>query len=121
MVARKMAKKSIGMDYASGGDVGPLGNDAVTQFHTLIRWARFSNKEVLLCIDEADFFLGDRSNISMSETAHNSLNALLYNTGTEMTDFMMILATNRAEDLDPAALDRCDESLLFPLPDSACK
>jgi SpoVK/Ycf46/Vps4 family AAA+-type ATPase len=122
MVARKMAK-SIGMDYAlmSGGDVGPLGNDAVTQIHNLFRWARFSNKGVLLFIDEAECFLGDRSNISMSETAHNSLNALLYNTGTERTDFMMILATNRAEDLDPAVLDRCDESLLFPLPDSACR
>ena len=38
MVARKMAK-SIGMEYAlmSGGDVGPLGTDAVTQIHNLFR------------------------------------------------------------------------------------
>jgi ATPase family AAA domain-containing protein 3A/B len=115
--------KSIGMDYAlmSGRDVGPLGNDAVTQIHNLFRWARFSNKGGLLFIDEAECFLGDRSNKSMSETAHNSLNELLYNTGTERTDFMIILATNRAEDLDPAVLDRCDKSLLFPLPDSACR
>ena len=122
MVARKMAK-SIGMDYAlmSGGDVAPLGNDAVTQIHNLFRWARFSNKGVLLFIDEAECFLGDRSKTTMSETAHNALNALLYNTGTERKDFMMILATNRAEDLDSAILDRCDESLLFPLPDSACR
>lgn len=122
MVARKMAK-SIGMDYAlmSGGDVAPLGNDAVTQIHNLFRWARLSKKGVLLFIDEAECFLGDRSKTTMSETAHNALNALLYNTGTERKDFMMILATNRAEDLDSAILDRCDESLLFPLPDSACR
>ena len=38
MVAKKLAT-SIGMDYAlmSGGDVGPLGADAVTQIHNLFR------------------------------------------------------------------------------------
>jgi len=34
---------------------------------------------------------------------------------------MLVLATNRAEDLDAAVLDRCDESLLFPLPDAKCR
>ena len=96
MVAKKMAR-SIGMDYAlmSGGDVGPLGNDAVTQIHNLFRWARYSKKGVLLFIDEAECFLGDRGKIAMTEAAHNALNALLYNTGTERKDFMMVLATNR--------------------------
>jgi ATPase family AAA domain-containing protein 3A/B len=96
MVARKMAK-SIGMDYAlmSGGDVGPLGSDAVTQIHNLFRWAKFSKNGVLLFIDEAEAFLSDRSKNSMSENAHNALNALLYNTGSERRDFMMVLATNR--------------------------
>lgn len=96
MVARKMAK-CIGMDYAlmSGGDVGPLGSDAVTQIHNLFRWAKFSRKGVLLFIDEAEAFLSDRSKNSMSEQNHNALNALLYNTGSERRDFMMVLATNR--------------------------
>ena len=30
---------------------------------------------------------------------------------------MLVLATNRAEDLDAAVLDRCDESLYFGLPE----
>ena len=122
MVARKLAK-SIGMDYAlmSGGDVGPLGADAVTQIHNLFRWAKFSKKGVLLFIDEAEAFLGDRSKNTMSENAHNALNALLFHTGTEKKDFMLVLATNRAEDLDAAILDRCDESLLFPLPNQSCR
>ena len=30
---------------------------------------------------------------------------------------MLVLATNRAEELDTAVLDRMDDSLLFPLPD----
>jgi ATPase family AAA domain-containing protein 3A/B len=71
---------------------------------------------VLLFIDEAEAFLASRSNGSMSESAHNALNALLYNTGGERKDFMLVLATNRAEDLDAAVLDRCDESLFFDLP-----
>lgn len=96
MVARKLAK-SIGMEYAimSGGDVGPLGPDAVTQIHNLFRWSRFCKNGVLLFIDEAEAFLANRSTASMSENAHNALNALLYNTGTERKDFMMVLATNR--------------------------
>ncbi|CAE7772403.1 ATAD3, partial [Symbiodinium microadriaticum] len=38
MIARKLAESS-GMDYAimSGGDVGPLGEDAVNQLHTLFK------------------------------------------------------------------------------------
>ena len=32
-----------------------------------------------------------------------------------------IIHNNRAEDLDAAILDRCDESLLFPLPDETCR
>ncbi len=96
MVAKKMAK-SIGMEYAlmSGGDVGPLGSDAVTQIHNLFRWAKFSKRGVMLFIDEAEAFLGDRSKNAMSEDAHNALNALLYNTGSECRHFMMVLATNR--------------------------
>ena len=34
---------------------------------------------------------------------------------------MLVLATNRAEDLDAAILDRCDESIYFPLPDASCR
>lgn len=96
LVARKLAR-CIGMEYAfmSGGDVGPLGPDAVTQIHNLFTWAKFCRKGVLLFIDEAEAFLGDRSTNMMDENAHNALNALLYNTGSERTDFMMVLATNR--------------------------
>ena len=53
MVAQRMAKAS-GMDYAlmSGGDVGPLGKDAVTELHALFRWAKGSPSGLLLFIDE---------------------------------------------------------------------
>jgi ATPase family AAA domain-containing protein 3A/B len=84
MVAKKLAS-IIGIDYAlmSGGDVSPLGADAVTQIHNLFSWAKMSPKGVILFIDEAECFLGSRDSGLMSETAHNALNALLYNTGGE--------------------------------------
>lgn len=51
-----------GMDYAimSGGDVGPLGEDAVNQLHGLFKWAATSKKGLLVFIDEADAFLSSR-------------------------------------------------------------
>jgi ATPase family AAA domain-containing protein 3A/B len=96
LVAKTIAE-CVGMDYAlmSGGDVGPLGSDAVTQIHSLFSWAKMSPKGVLLFVDEAEAFLGSRSKYTMSECAHNALNAILYNTGSERRDFMLILATNR--------------------------
>eukprot|EP00903_Cladosiphon_okamuranus_P008285 g7974.t1 len=139
MVAKRLAACS-GMDCAvmSGGDVGPLGKDAVTELHGLFRWAAKSPRGLLLFIDEAEAFLGKRSSPGMSEDTRNALNALLYNTGSASRRLMMVLATNRAEvrgercpisprrntsspevrqDLDEAVLDRMDDSLLFPIPD----
>lgn len=48
-----------GLDYAlmTGGDVAPLGSQAVTKIHQLFDWAKKSNRGLLLFIDEADAFL----------------------------------------------------------------
>ncbi|TVU28108.1 hypothetical protein EJB05_19617 [Eragrostis curvula] len=58
MAARELARKS-GLDYAlmTGGDVAPLGSQAVTKIHQLFDWAKKSNRGLLLFIDEADAFL----------------------------------------------------------------
>lgn len=45
-----------------------------------------------------------------------ALNATLYRTGDQSRDFVVVLATNRPGDLDPAVVDRMDEALEFPLP-----
>ena len=62
LVARRLATCS-GMDFAimSGGDVGPLGEDAVPQLHHLFRWAKNSSKGLLIFIDECEAFLGRRT------------------------------------------------------------
>ena len=52
-----------------------------------------------------------------SSFQRNALNALLYRTGESSHKFMLVMATNRPDDLDSAVNDRVDESMLFDLPD----
>lgn len=117
-VARRLAKAS-GLEYAlmSGGDVGPLGADGVTALHSLFRWARTSTTGVLLFVDEAEAFLASRARAKLTEDMRNALNAFLYQTGSPTLSYILVLATNRAHDLDPAVLDRIDETLYFDLPE----
>ena len=95
LVARKLAHYS-GLDYAimSGGDVAPLGDDAVTQIHAMFDWAKTSKRGLLLFVDEAEAFLAQRQG-GMSESSRNALNALLFQTGTQSHNFALVLATNR--------------------------
>lgn len=117
MFAKKLAQ-SAGMDYAilSGGDVLPLGRDAVTEIHKLFDWARTSPRGLLLLVDEADAFCRSRANTHMSEDARNALNAFLYRTGTPTRDVLVVFATNAPELFDPGILDRVDAVIRFGLP-----
>ncbi|KAH6813762.1 P-loop containing nucleoside triphosphate hydrolases superfamily protein [Perilla frutescens var. frutescens] len=117
MAARELAHKS-GLDYAmmTGGDVAPLGSQAVTKIHELFDWGKKSNRGLLLFIDEADAFLCERNKTFMSEAQRSALNALLYRTGDQSKNIVLALATNRPGDLDSAVADRIDEVLEFPLP-----
>ncbi|KAJ8770767.1 hypothetical protein K2173_021414 [Erythroxylum novogranatense] len=117
MVAREIARKS-GLDYAmmTGGDVAPLGAQAVTKIHEIFDWAKKSQKGLLLFIDEADAFLSERNSTHMSEAQRSALNALLFRTGDQSRDIVLVLATNRPGDLDSAITDRIDEVIEFPLP-----
>merc|ERR1719356_876521 len=120
LFARTLARQS-GLDYAimSGGDVGPLGHNAVQELNKLFTWANKSRRGLILFIDEADAFLrtgrGSEAG-TMSEEARNVLSAFLHHTGTESDKFVVVLATNIREILDRAVLDRIDESFEFPLP-----
>ncbi|XP_021714529.1 ATPase family AAA domain-containing protein 3-like isoform X1 [Chenopodium quinoa] len=117
LVAREIARKS-GLDYAmmTGGDVAPLGPQAVTKIHEIFDWAKNSKKGLLLFIDEADAFLCERNSTYMSEAQRSALNALLFRTGDQSRDIVLVLATNRPGDLDSAVTDRIDDVIEFPLP-----
>ncbi len=124
LIARRLAEIS-GMDYAilSGGDVGPLGEDAVPQLHALFHWANRSMRGLLIFVDEAEAFLASRAaghetgTDLASQGQRHALNALLYQTGTETKSFMLVLATNRPGDLDEAVVDRIDVSIRVGLPE----
>jgi len=120
MVAERFAEFS-GLEYAimAGGDVAPLEEQAVTELHKLFQWVKHSRRGVLLFIDEADAFLCSRNRQGMSENLRNALTTMLYHTGTASKQFMLVLATNRPGDLDTAVLDRIDEAVEFPLPDTS--
>jgi len=117
MFAKGLAQHS-GLEYAilTGGDVAPLGRDAVTEIHKLFEWAKTSRKGLLLFVDEADAFLQSRENAKISEDQRNALNAFLYRTGTESDKFMMVYASNQPAQFDEAILDRIDEMVEFDLP-----
>lgn len=52
----------------------------------------------------------------MSEAQRSALNALLFRTGDQSRDVVLVLATNRPGDLDSAITDRIDDVIEFPLP-----
>ena len=117
MFAKGLARQS-GLHYAimTGGDIAPLGKEAVTEVHKLFDWANTTNKGVLLFIDEADAFLRKRSTEKISEDMRNALNAFLYRTGEASNKFMVVYASNQPEQFDWAINDRIDEMVAFQLP-----
>jgi ATPase family AAA domain-containing protein 3A/B len=117
MFAKGLAHHS-GLEFAilTGGDIAPLGRDAVTEIHKLFEWAKTSRKGLLLFVDEADAFLQSRETTKISEDQRNALNAFLYRTGTESDQFMMVYASNQPSQFDEAILDRIDEMVEFDLP-----
>jgi ATPase family AAA domain-containing protein 3A/B len=119
MFAKGLARQS-GLHYAimTGGDVAPLGKDAVTEIHKLFDWATKSNKGVLIFVDEADAFLRKRSTEKISEDMRNALNAFLYRTGEASQKFMIVYASNQPEQFDWAINDRIDEMVEFDLPNT---
>lgn len=123
LFARTLARQS-GLDYAimTGGDVGPLGKDAVDELNKLFKWASGRKNGMILFIDEADAFLRQGRGLApgasggMSEDMRNVLSAFLHHTGTESHRIMVVLATNCRDVLDRAVLDRMDEEFEFPRP-----
>jgi len=117
LFAKGLAKHS-GLEYAilTGGDVAPLGRDAVTELHKLFDWANTNRKGLLLFVDEADAFLRKRSTEHISEDVRNALNAFLYRTGESTDKFMLVYASNQPDQFDWAINDRIDEMVEFTLP-----
>jgi ATPase family AAA domain-containing protein 3A/B len=117
LFAKGLARES-GLHYAimTGGDIAPLGKDAVSEIHKLFDWANSTNKGVILFVDEADAFLRKRSTEHISEDMRNALNAFLYRTGEASKKFMIVYASNQPDQFDWAINDRIDEIVRFNIP-----
>ncbi|XP_072930516.1 ATPase family AAA domain-containing protein 3A homolog [Epargyreus clarus] len=117
LFSKKLAMHS-GMEYAilTGGDVAPMGKEAVAAIHKVFDWANTSRKGVLLFIDEADAFLRKRSSEHISEDLRAALNAFLYRTSDQSNRIMLVLASNTPQQFDSAINDRLDKMIEFGLP-----
>ncbi|GAB4826415.1 hypothetical protein Ancab_009280 [Ancistrocladus abbreviatus] len=122
---RDLIGQKKGLDYAlmTGGDVAPLGAQAVTKIHQLFDRTKKSDRGLLLFIDKVScsnlacvklstHWL--RNKTYPSEAQRSTVNALLFQTGDQSKDIVVTLATNRPGDLDSAVADH--EVLGFPLP-----
>lgn len=121
MLSRWIAENSK-MNYImmSGGDLSqyiPAGRH-VSELNTLFEGVKKAPSPTILFIDEAESLCKKRSNLSRTESIE-LLNALLNHTGEPSKKVMIILATNRLEDIDPAVLNRMDYKIRIDLPEIA--
>jgi len=117
MVSKEIAKK-CGMDYVfmSGGDLGQYikRGEHVTELNKLITAAESSSNPTIIFIDEAEALCKDRG--TLSQELLELQNAFLNRTSTQSKKFLIILATNRKDDLDSAILSRMDHKVLVEAP-----
>merc|ERR1712131_538336 len=93
LYAKHLAKQSS-MKYAimSGGDVGPMGNEGVTELNKMFDWAERSNSGVVLFIDEADAFLRPREE-KMTTELRSAINTFLARTGEPSEESITCIVT----------------------------
>lgn len=99
------------MDYLS---ISPLSKIICSRFKRVVT----STVSPVFCLIVTKFFIFycRRNSTYMSEAQRSALNALLFRTGDQSRDIVLVLATNRPGDLDSAVTDRIDEVIEFPLP-----
>ncbi len=123
MISEYIAQNS-GMSYIkmSGGDLAQYiqRGEHVTELNKVMdkangSWRPWSTRPWVLFIDEAESLCRDRSKIT-SQALLELQNAFLNRTGTQSKNFMLILATNRMEDLDEAVLSRMDHKIYIGPP-----
>ncbi len=121
MIVQYLATQSE-MDYVmmSGGDLAQYiqRGEHVTELNYLIESIQKSPRPTILFIDEAEGLCMNRTS-STSPARLELINAFLNHTGLPNQKFMIILATNRMEDLDDAVLSRMDHKLYIGPPEAS--
>lgn len=118
MISKYIAKNS-GLNYVmmSGGDLAQYikRGEHVTELNKLFADAKSSSTPTILFIDECESLCGDRGKMDRSELIE-LVNGFLNQTGEPSKEVMVILTTNRKDDLDPAVLSRMDHKLYIGPP-----
>lgn len=118
LYARLLAE-SCGMDYyfVPAARVSQYLTDGtvVEKLTELFSYAASSKKGAIICFDEAEVFLSQRSRMTNME--RNALSAFLTQTGEPSNKIMIVCTTNNPEVLDNAVLDRFGIQIKFDLPD----
>jgi AAA+ superfamily predicted ATPase len=116
MTAKALAR-SVGIDYmlinaAAFEQLTP--GQAVNELEQTFRIVRNNKKPVLMFLDEADAILSRRGSSMQTQTSLRVINTILSNIpDTHSRTFMLVVATNRPDDLDNAILSRLPESGWF--------
>ncbi|MBX9744733.1 MAG: AAA family ATPase, partial [Chlamydiales bacterium] len=115
----KFIARSSDMNYVmiSGGDLAQyikLGTH-VSELNKLFIKINNASTPTILFIDEAESLCRNRSQLTDEPERLELLNAFLNHTGENSKKIMLMLATNRPEDIDPAILSRMDHKLqIYP-------
>lgn len=117
MVAEKIAIEA-GMNYImmSGGELGQFikRGEHVAELNKLLNAAEKSSKPTIIFIDEAEGLCKKRGDLDQERLELQ--NTLLNRTGTPSKKVMLILATNRVEDIDSAILNRMTYKMHIDVP-----
>ena len=121
MIARIIARKS-GMNYAIIKGAGLLQYSeqlAIQKLHEIFDWAENGKRGLVILFDEADSFLRNRKGLDTFRIA--LVDAFLSRTNSSSEKYMLILATNHPEDLDPAVLSRIDQKIEIQIGRASCR
>lgn len=123
MISEYIAENaSLNYIKMSGGDLAQYikRGEHVSELNRLMKKIQsassFSpNTPWILFIDEAESLCRHRS--LLSQELIELQNAFLSHTGKQTSRFLLMLSTNRVEDLDPAILSRIDHKILIEAPE----
>ncbi len=110
MICDKIAEDAnVNFIKMSGGKLAQCikRGDHVTELNRLFDYIESSSLPTVLFIDEAEALCGKRSTMESAERLE-LIDAFLHRTGTPSKKIILLMATNRTQDLDPAALSRMD-------------
>jgi ATP-dependent Zn protease len=120
MIARQIAEKSD-MDFImmSAGNLSQyIGRkEHISGLNALLDNAESGSKPTLIFIDEAEGIAKDRSMLDHEHV--ELLNTLIARTGTPSKKIMLVLATNRPDELDIAIRDRMSHEIKIEKPEYA--